>query len=292
VIKRFSLPEAFFDGIGLRGWLLKGRIGTGRPRLLWVRQALKYNGARPAMEKISRLNPLLEILRSSPDRVGKIFIQKEPGPHRIGEIIREARARSVPFLFVPKQRLDQLAPRHQGVLAEISAKAFSSLEEILAGPGRPFLVLLDEVEDPQNLGAIVRSAAGAGVDGVILPERRSAGLTEAVATVSAGALEHVKVARVPNLARAMEELRERGVWLVGAEGSSRELWHEFDYTLPVGIVLGSEGRGLRPLIRRSCDKLLAIPLSGGVNSLNVAAAASVFLFEAVRQRRAAGLVDI
>ncbi|MGA2531833.1 MAG: 23S rRNA (guanosine(2251)-2'-O)-methyltransferase RlmB [Candidatus Aminicenantales bacterium] len=239
------------------------------------------------MEKISRLNPLLEVLKSSPERVSKIFIQKERGPHRIGEIIQEARARGVPFLFIPKQKLDKLAPHHQGVLAEISAKEFSSLEDVLAGAGRPFLVLLDEVEDPQNLGAIIRSAAGAGVDGVILPERRSAGLTDVVDTVSAGALEHVKVARVTNLARAMEELRERGVWLVGAEGSAPGLWHEFDYTLPVGIVLGSEGRGLRPLIRKSCDTLLAIPLSGGVNSLNVASAASVFLFEAVRQRRAA-----
>jgi 23S rRNA (guanosine2251-2'-O)-methyltransferase len=239
------------------------------------------------MEKINRLNPLLEVLKSSPERVNKVFIQKERGPHRVGEIIREARAHSVPFLFVPKHKLDQLSPHHQGVLAEIAAKKLSSFEEILAGAGQPFLILLDEVEDPQNLGAIIRSAAGAGVDGVILPERRSAGLTEVVATVSAGALEHVKVARVPNLARAMEELREHGVWLVGAEGSSRELWHEFDYTLPVGIVFGSEGRGLRPLIRKSCDKLLAIPLSGGVNSLNVASAASVFLFEVVRQRRAA-----
>lgn len=237
------------------------------------------------MEKINRLNPLLEVLKSSPERVGKIFIQKERGPHRIGEIIQEARARGVPFLFIPKQKLDQLAPHHQGVLAEISAKEYCSLEDILAGAERPFLVLLDEVEDPQNLGAIIRSAAAAGVDGVILPERRSAGLTDVVATVSAGALEHVNVARVTNLARAMEELRERGVWLVGADGSAPDRWTDFDYTQPVGIVLGSEGRGLRPLIRKSCDKLLAIPLAGGVNSLNVASAASVFLFEAVRQRR-------
>ena len=240
------------------------------------------------MAKINRLNPLLEVLRTSPGRVNKVFIQKERGPHRIGDVVREARARGVPFLFVPRQRLDHLAPGHQGVLAEVSAKAFTSLEDILAGAARPFLVLLDEVEDPQNLGAILRSAAGAGVDGVLLPERRSAGLTDAVETVSAGALERVKVARVPNLVRAMEEVKERGVWLVGADGSAPGLWHEFDYTLPVGIVLGSEARGLRPLVRKTCDRLLAIPLAGGVESLNVASAASVFLFEAVRQRRAAG----
>jgi 23S rRNA (guanosine2251-2'-O)-methyltransferase len=249
-------------------------------------RALKYN-KRAAMDRINRLNPLLEVLKSSPERVGKIFIQKERGPHRIGEIIREARARGVPFLFIPKQKLDQLAPHHQGVLAEISAKEFLSLEDILAGAGRPFLVFLDEIEDPQNLGAIIRSAAGAGVDGVILPERRSAGLTDVVATVSAGALEHVKVARVPNLVRAMGETKEKGVWLVGADGSAPGLWHEFDYTVPVGIVLGSEGRGLRPLVRKTCDRLLSIPLAGVVQSLNVASAASVFLFEVVRQRRAA-----
>jgi 23S rRNA (guanosine2251-2'-O)-methyltransferase len=239
------------------------------------------------MARINRLNPLLEVLRSSPERVNKIFVQKQRGPHRIGEVVREARARGVPFLFVPRHKLDQLAPGHQGVMAEISTKAFSSLEEVLSGAGRPCLVLLDEVEDPQNLGAILRSAAGAGVDGVILPERRSAGLTEAVETVSAGALEQVKVARVPNLVRAMEELKERGLWLIGADVTAPGLWYEFDYTLPVGIVLGSEGRGLRPLVRKSCDRLLSIPLAGGVESLNVASAASVFLFDVVRQRRVA-----
>ncbi len=240
------------------------------------------------MPSINRLNPLLEILKSSPGRINKILIQKERGPHRIGEVIGEARAHAVPFLFVPKHRLDRLSPHHQGFLADVSAKAFSPLEEILAGARRPFLLLLDEVEDPQNLGAVIRSAEGAGVDGVVLPERRSAGLTETVATVSAGALEHVKIARVTNLVRTMAGLKERGIWIVGAEGSGREPWYEFDFTLPVAVVLGSEGRGLRPLVRKSCDKVLAIPLAGKVNSLNVAAAAAVFLFEIVRQRRPLG----
>ncbi len=238
------------------------------------------------MDKINRLNPLLETLRRSPDRVNKVFVQNEPGPHRIGEVIREAKSRGIPVVFVPKVRLDQMAPHHQGVLAEVAPKAFTPLEDILAGPGVPFLVILDEVEDPQNLGAIVRSADGAGASGIILPERRSAGLTEVVATVSAGALDRMPVARVPNLVRAMEDLRQRGIWLVGAEGRAEGLWHEFDYTLPVAVVLGSEGRGLRPLVRRTCDKVLSIPLAGAVSSLNVAAAAAVFLFEVARQRGA------
>jgi 23S rRNA (guanosine2251-2'-O)-methyltransferase len=236
------------------------------------------------MDKISRVNPLCEALRVSPRRVQKLLIQKDSGHHGIGELIRLAKSAHVPYSFVPKATLDRLSPGHQGVTAMLAAKEFASLEDILASTANPFLVLLDEVEDPQNLGAIVRSAAGAGADGILLPERRSAGLTEAVQTVAAGALELVPVARVPNLARAMDDLRERGIWLVGAEGGSPDPWYEFDYSGPVGLAFGSEGRGLRPLIRKKCDKILSIPLAGGLGSLNVAAAAAVFLFEVARQR--------
>lgn len=236
------------------------------------------------MDKISRINPLLEILRSTPRRVNKILLQKEGGRRPVGEIVALAKAGRVPYLFVPKQALDKLSAYHQGVVATLAPKEFSSLESILEEAKNPFLILLDEVEDPQNLGAILRSAEGAGADGVILPERRSAGLTETVYEVSAGALEHLKVARVPNLAQAMDELKRRGIWLVGAESGGEGEYYEFDYAQPVGLVFGSEGRGLRPLIRRKCDKILSIPLRGKVNSLNVAAAASVFLFEVVRQR--------
>ena len=237
------------------------------------------------MDRIIRINPLLEALKSAPERVNKVFVQEERGHARIGEVIREAKAHHVPVVVVPARRLDQLAPGHQGVVAEVSPRKYARLEDILARSAKPFVVILDEVEDPQNLGAIVRSAEGAGADGLVLPERRSAGLTETVDQVSAGALEHLPVARVPNLVRAMEELKDKGLWLVGAEGSGEEPWYAFDYTGPVGIVLGSEGRGLRPLVRKTCDKVLAIPLGGQVGSLNVAAAAAVFFFEVVRQRR-------
>jgi len=237
------------------------------------------------MDKISRINPLLEILRSTPRRVNKILLQKEGGRRPVGEIVALAKAGRVPYLFVPKQALDKLSAYHQGVVATLTPKEFSSFESILEEAKNPFLVLLDEVEDPQNLGAILRSAEGAGADGVILPERRSAGLTETVYEVSAGALEHLKVARVPNLAQTMDELKKRGVWLVGAESGGEGEYYEFDYAQPVGLVFGSEGRGLRPLVRKKCDKILSIPLRGKVNSLNVASAASVFLFEVVRQRR-------
>jgi 23S rRNA (guanosine2251-2'-O)-methyltransferase len=236
------------------------------------------------MDTISRINPLLEILRASPQRVNKIFLQKEGGRRPVGEIVALAKAGHVPYLFMPKQALDKLASYHQGVVAQISAKEFVPLDSILAVAKTPFLLLLDEIEDPQNLGAILRSAEGAGVDGVVIPERRSAGLTGTVQEVSAGALEHLKVARVPNLAQTMDLLKDKGIWLVGAEGEGDGRYWEFDYTQPVGIVLGSEGKGLRPLIRRKCDKILSIPLPGKINSLNVASAASVFLFEVVRQR--------
>jgi 23S rRNA (guanosine2251-2'-O)-methyltransferase len=237
------------------------------------------------MDKISRLNPVLEILKSSPQRLNKIYLQKEGGRRPIGKIVSLAKAHHVPYLFVPKHALDSLAPHHQGIVALGAAREFDSLEAIFSAARVPFLVLLDEVEDPQNLGAILRSAEGAGVDGVVLPERRSAGLTEVVAQVSAGALEHLLVARVPNLAQTMDELKKKGLWLVGAEGGSGEYFYEFDYTLPVGLVFGSEGKGLRPLIRKKCDKILSVPLRGKVNSLNVASAASVFLFEVARQRK-------
>ena len=237
------------------------------------------------MDKISRINAVLEVLRSSPRRVNKILVQKEEGHRPLGMIVELAKAGHVPYLFVPRQALDKLAPHHQGVVAMLAPKEFTPLGRILESAPNPFLVLLDEIEDPQNLGAILRSAEGAGADGVILPERRSAGMTDAVYEVSAGALEHLKVARVPNLAQAMANLKERGVWLVGAEAGGDGLFFEFDYTQPVGIVLGSEGRGLRPLIRKNCDRVLSIPMAGKVNSLNVGSAAAVFFFEVARQRK-------
>jgi 23S rRNA (guanosine2251-2'-O)-methyltransferase len=236
------------------------------------------------MDRIGRLNPLIEVLRSSPNRINKILIQEGKKQKKIDEIIQLAKAKQIPFLFVPRQRLGNLDRNHQGAVALISPKEFSSLDDILVSDRIPFLLLLDGIKDPQNLGAIIRTAEGAGVDGIILPERRSVGLSETVSLVSAGALEYLKVARVKNLARAMDDLRDRGIWLVGAEGGQKELWDEFDYKLPIGLVLGSEGKGLRPLIRKKCDKILSIPLLGRMTSLNVSAAASIFLYEVVRQR--------
>jgi len=236
------------------------------------------------MDKISRLNPLLEVLKSSPRRVNKILVQKDSGRKKIKEILDRAGQHRIPCQFVPKRQMDVVDGGHQGVIGFVSLKAPVPLDDILESAKKPFLLLCDSVEDPQNLGAIIRTAECAGVDGLILPERRAAGITGTVRAVSAGATEHLSVSRVKNLARTMDELRKKGVWLVGAEGGGREYWHDFDYDVPVGIVLGSEGKGLRPLVRKKCDKILSIPLAGKINSLNVASAAAVFLFEVARQR--------
>ena len=237
------------------------------------------------MDKVVRLQAVREILRQTPQRINKIFLARELPRTRFKEILTLSRQASVPVVFVPRQRLDQMSPHHQGIVALISPKEFVSLESILEASACPFIVFLDEIEDPQNLGAIIRSAEAAGVDGLVLPERHSAGLTSAVYQASAGALEYARIARVKNLVRAIEEAKARGLWVIGAEAGSASLWFEFDYTLPVALVFGSEGRGLRRLVREHCDRLLSIPLAGHVNSLNVAAAASIFFFEVLRQRR-------
>jgi 23S rRNA (guanosine2251-2'-O)-methyltransferase len=237
------------------------------------------------MDKIGRINPLLEALRSSPLRVTKIFVQRDTERKRISGIIKMARSRNIPVVWVPRERLDRMDKHHQGVVALSSPKAFSSVESILSGSKTPFLLLLDGVEDPQNLGAIIRTAEGAGVDGLILPERRSAGLSDVVSSVSAGALEHVKIARVKNLAQSMDRLKNKGIWFVGAEGGRDSYWFDFDYNVPLGLVLGSEGKGLRPRVKNKCDQILSVPLLGEATSLNVASAAAIFMYEVVRQRK-------
>jgi 23S rRNA (guanosine2251-2'-O)-methyltransferase len=210
---------------------------------------------------------------------------------RLEEIARLAKKNNVPVRFEDRARLDQLAGtrEHQGVLAMVASKAAISLEDLLAGsPGLParsgLLVLLDGVEDPQNLGAIIRTALAAGAAGVVIPERRAAGLGDAAARASAGAVAHLPVARVKNLPRAMEELKSAGYWLVGLDERAEKRHSEVDLRGNIAIVLGGEGKGLHQLVRERCDFLVSIPTSGPVPSLNVSVAAGVALFEVVRQR--------
>ncbi len=236
------------------------------------------------MQKISRINAVREIIQSSPQRISRMLILLGSSNPKVKELAELAAARGIRIQLVPKKRLDREAPGHQGLAAEVSSQGYVSLDAILEREGIPLLVLLDGVMDPQNLGAVIRSAEGAGAHGVVLPADRAAGLTPTVYAVSAGAAAHMPVAQVNNLSRAMETMKKAGLWLVGAEGGGQRMWHEFDYTVPVGLVLGSEGKGLRPLVRSKCDVVLSLPLLGVITSLNVSAAAAVFLYEVVRQR--------
>jgi 23S rRNA (guanosine2251-2'-O)-methyltransferase len=224
----------------------------------------------------------------------RVVIARGRHGERIEEIVRLARRQGVSVRFEDRQQVDRLASsrNHQGVVAFLASQSAVDLEDILARcrsrkEGKPLLVLLDGVEDPHNLGAIVRSALAAGADGVIIPERRAVGLTESVARASAGALEHLPVARVTNLSRAMEELKEAGFWLVGLDERAPQDYPKTDLTGAVALVLGGEGKGLHDLVRKSCDFLVSIPTQGPVRSLNVSVAAGIILFEAVRQRRQA-----
>jgi 23S rRNA (guanosine2251-2'-O)-methyltransferase len=218
----------------------------------------------------------------------RIVIARGRHGERLEEIVRLARERGVTVRFEERAQLDRLAGarEHQGVVALAGAKRATSLEDLTADRDAPsLLVLLDGVEDPQNLGAIARTALAAGAQGLVIPERRAAGLTETVARASAGALEHLPVARVTNLVRAMEELKEAGYWLIGLDERAEKSYTEADFTGRVGVVLGGEGRGLHELVRKRCDFVVSIPTTGPVRSLNVSVAAGVVLFEAVRQKR-------
>jgi 23S rRNA (guanosine2251-2'-O)-methyltransferase len=207
---------------------------------------------------------------------------------RLDALVQLARRHNVPVRFEEREQVDRASGtrEHQGVVAFAAAKPPATLEDLLrvsdAGPG--LIVLLDGVEDPHNLGAVIRTSLAAGARGVVIAERRAAGLTDAVARAAAGALEHLPVARVPNLARAMEEVKEAGYWLVGLDERSDKKLTDLDLTVPTGIVLGGEGKGLHELIRTRCDFLASIPTSGPVRTLNVSVAAGIALFEAVRQR--------
>ncbi len=221
----------------------------------------------------------------------RIVIARGRHGDRVETIVRLAKSHGVPVRFEDRQQMDRLAGtrEHQGVAALAAAKPVVGLEDLLrAKTAQGLLVLLDGIEDPHNLGAIVRTSLAAGAQGVVIPERRAAGLSDTVERASAGALAHLPVARVKNLVRAMEEMKEAGYWLVGLDERAEKSYTEVDLKGPVGIVLGREGEGLHELTRKRCDFLVSLPTSGPVRSLNVSVAAGVMLFEAVRQRRALG----
>jgi 23S rRNA (guanosine2251-2'-O)-methyltransferase len=241
------------------------------------------------MNLICGINPVLEALNAGTRHFDRLLVVKGLRNRRISEAVSRAGRMGVPLRFEARETLDRMSAGvpHQGIIAVVSAKPVLGLEAVLAEARSPALVLvLDGVEDPRNLGAILRTAEAAGADGVVLPERHSAGLSETVGRASAGALEYVRVARVGNLVQALEALKARGLWVVGFDAAGHERWDSVDYRGPVALVLGGEGRGIRRLVREHCDHLVSLPLFGHVGSLNVSVAAGVALYEVIRQRGA------
>ena len=239
-------------------------------------------------EQIEGRNAVLEAFRSG-KCVDKLFILDgcQDGPVRT--IAREARKKDTIINYVSKERLDQLSETraHQGVIAQVAAYEYSTVEDILAKAEEkgepPFLILLDNVEDPHNLGAIIRTANLAGAHGVIIPKRRAVGLTSTVAKTSAGAINYTPVAKVTNLVRTMEELKEKGIWFVCADMGGESMYR-MNLTGPIGLVIGNEGEGVSRLVKEACDFTASIPMKGDIDSLNASVAAGVLAYEIVRQR--------
>ena len=231
------------------------------------------------------INPVLEALRAG--RVKELRVG-DRADDRLKQLLAAAAERGVRVRRVPADALERDSRRgvHQGVVADVEKAENYSVDEIVRGASAaPLVVVLDGIEDPHNLGAILRTADAAGVDGVVIQSRRAAARDGVAAKASAGALAHVKLAEVVNIARAVEELKESGVWTVGLAGEGPESYDAIDFTLPTAVVLGAEGAGLRRLVRERCDRLASIPMRGQVGSLNVSVAAGIVLFEAVRQRK-------
>lgn len=243
------------------------------------------------MDVLYGLHPVEELLRSGARGLERVVVARERRDAKLEAIVALCREMRVPVSTESKDALTRLAKtdQHQGVLATVRERTFLALEDLYPKPGAEvrfeFLLALDGVEDPHNLGALLRTADAAGVSGVVVPERRSAPISAVVAKSSAGASEHVRIARVTNIVRALEQLKQRNVWVLGLDERGEMDYTEFDYRTNCVLVLGREGAGLHELVKKTCDHLLRIPMTGKVSSLNVSVAGAVVMYEAVRQRR-------
>ena len=241
------------------------------------------------MNYIYGLNAVSEAMKARGRAFQWVGLAKERHDLRLQRIIEECRKLGVPVRFLQRTELDRMAGNaaHQGVVAVTSAKQYSGLDDVIDAKRGIYslIVVLDGVEDPHNLGAILRTADAAGADGLVIPERRAAAVTGTVTKTSAGASEHLPIARVTNIARSVEELKERNIWVVGLDERGTQTYDELDYKMDCAVVLGAEGKGVHDLVRRKCDFLVSIPMLGKVSSLNVSVATGVVLYEIVRQRR-------
>jgi 23S rRNA (guanosine2251-2'-O)-methyltransferase len=244
------------------------------------------------IEYIIGKNPVIEALKSNRD-INKILIAEGSQRGQMQQITQLAKEGGVLVQLVPKKKLDQITDgNHQGVLAYVAAYQYAELDDLFAAAEKsgepPFFLLLDEIEDPHNLGSIMRTADAVGAHGIIIPKRRAVGLTATVAKASTGAIEYIPVVRVTNMARTIDELKERGVWIAGTDATGAEDYRRFDATLPLGLVIGSEGKGMGRLIREKCDFLIKLPMVGRVTSLNASVAASLLMYEVYRKRHPLG----
>ncbi|MBM4764960.1 23S rRNA (guanosine(2251)-2'-O)-methyltransferase RlmB [Bacillus sp. B15-48] len=241
---------------------------------------------------IAGKNPILEALKSHRD-INKIMIAEGSQRGQMQQVTKLAKEANVIVQFVPKKKLDQMYEgNHQGVIAQVAAYEYAELDDLFAVAEKrneaPFFLLLDEIEDPHNLGSIMRTADAAGAHGIIIPKRRAVGLTATVAKASTGAIEHIPVVRVTNMARVIDELKDRGMWIAGTDAAGKEDYRNFDGTIPLGLVIGSEGKGMGRLIRDKCDFLLRLPMAGKVTSLNASVAAALLMYEVYRNRHPLG----
>jgi 23S rRNA (guanosine2251-2'-O)-methyltransferase len=240
-------------------------------------------------EKLAGVNSIMEALRGK-RKIHKIYVQEARGGKRIEELLQIAKKKGIYWQYVDKQRLDQMytIANHQGVVALVDSYEYSSVEEILEKAAlmgkEPFILILDGMEDPQNLGSIIRTAECAGIQGIIIPQHNSSEVTAAVVRASAGAVEHMLVARETNLVNCIKNLKEKGLWIVGADIEGSYDYFDCKLPSPTAIVIGGEGQGIRRLVRQNCDILVKIPMMGLVSSLNASVAAGLIIYEVVRQR--------
>jgi len=245
-----------------------------------------------SMEYTIGRNPVLEALRAERD-INKIWIAEGSQKGQMQQIIAMAIEQQVLIQYVPRKKIDQMVEgTHQGVVAQVAAYSYAEIDDLFAlAESRneaPFFILLDEIEDPHNLGSIMRTADATGAHGILIPKRRAVGLTATVAKSSTGAIEYIPVARVTNMARAIDELKERGVWIVGTDAKGADDYRNMDGKMAVGLVIGSEGKGMGRLIKEKCDFLIKMPMVGKVTSLNASVAASLLMYEIYRKRNPLG----
>src|SRR5213080_1925827 len=250
-----------------------------RPALHWLRMHFIYG-----------INAVTEALKARGRAFEWVGVAKDRHDLRLQRVVEESRRNGIAVRFVPRAELDRMAGNnaHQGVVAVTSAKQYSDLDDVVAAKRGQYslVVVLDGVEDPHNLGAILRTADAAGADGVVIPERRAVGVTGTVAKASASASEHLPIAKVTNISRTLEELKSKNLWTIGLDERGTQSYETLDYKMDCVVVLGAEGKGMHDLVRRKCDFLISIPMLGSVPSLNVSVAAGVVMYEIVRQLRA------